>query len=112
MAESGATVLGRDEERPSFVLQLFEVIPELAAQYGINPGGRFIQEDQLGIMHQRRGQAQPPLHTTGYLACQLVARVTQLDEVEQFFQPLAAPQAHAIDRAGEVQVLPHRQLGV
>ena len=44
------------------IVQFADIGPELLAQFDINPGGRLIQHEDRGGVHQRLGDEQTTLH--------------------------------------------------
>jgi hypothetical protein len=52
----------RDEYRLPHPLQFEEQLPKLNACARVETRGRFIENKELGIMHQRPRQAEPLLH--------------------------------------------------
>jgi hypothetical protein len=72
-------VLRRHHEGPPLVTQPTEVIPEPSPQQGVNACRGLIEEDQLGLVQQRRGQRHPPLHPARGFPQQLARVILQLD---------------------------------
>jgi hypothetical protein len=91
-------------------LELLEIIPKFAAQNWIDARGRFVQEDELRLVHNGRRQAQTALHPARQMAHVFVFVARQLHQLQQVIQALVAAQRHAIERGGKIEVLPHAQV--
>ena len=50
---------------------------------GIQTGGRFVQDQELGLVHERSGDQQPPLHPSRQGVDPPVALVLEGDERQQ-----------------------------
>ena len=66
-----AYILGGDKYRAPLFFKLPEMIPKLAPQDGINPGGRLVQEEQLRVVNQGGRQAETAQHTPRNISGQL-----------------------------------------
>ncbi len=59
-------VMRRQHDRDAVVLaQMLEVVPELAARRGIEPGAGLVEQQQLGLVQKRFGQLDAPLKPAG-----------------------------------------------
>ena len=58
----------RDEDRDAVVVQAVEDGPELAPRHRVDARGRLVQQQQLGLGHQRRHERQLLLHAAGQRA--------------------------------------------
>jgi len=57
-------VMRRQHDRHTLVLaQVLEVIPELAARRGVQPGAGFVEQHQRRLMQQSLGQLDPALES-------------------------------------------------
>ena len=77
-------VLGGEEDRHASADQFTEHVPHPAAAARIKPGGRLVQEDELGITEQGHRQIEPALHPAGIGRDRPPGRVDQLELLEQF----------------------------
>src|SRR5215813_1301778 len=58
--------MGRDQNAYVFlVAQNTEVLPEIAARAGIEAGGGFVKEQNVGMVQKVLGELDAALHTTG-----------------------------------------------
>ena len=76
---------GGDQHRHSrrFALQVAHQRPELAARQRVNAGGWFVQNQQIGRMHQRAAQARLLLHPAGELAGGAVGKGREAGRFQQ-----------------------------
>ncbi len=51
-----------EEDGPSLAPQLDEDVADLASSHRVDAVGRFVEDDQLRIVHQRLGESDPLLH--------------------------------------------------
>ena len=58
---------------------------------GSRPGGRLVEEQHLGLVHERRREVEPALHAAGVALDHAVGGVLELDEREQLLRALARP---------------------
>src|SRR5688572_15939178 len=77
----------RHEDGDAVGEELREQLPEFAARHGVNTGRRLVEQNQLGLVHQRAGQRQLLLHATGKPIRQTVAERCELRHLEE---PVAA----------------------
>ena len=63
--------------------QMQEHVAHVEAPQGVEGAGGLVEEDQLGVAHQRLGQAEPLLHALGVLAYAAVAGGADAHQVEQ-----------------------------
>ena len=64
-------------------------ILDFAAADGVQAGGRFVQDDEVGIVDERLGQADAALHALGKLAHHAGAHLAQADHFQKLFVALA-----------------------
>ena len=60
--------VGRDDDRRAVVLDLPQQVVDVEATVWIEPGGGFVEEDNLGSSDERRGEREPLLLATGQAA--------------------------------------------
>ena len=56
---------GHDDGDALLIAQLLQVLPQIAARAGIEAGGRFIEQQDAGPVHQSFGQLDAALHAPG-----------------------------------------------
>src|SRR5450759_728582 len=88
------------------------MVPKFVSQDWIDPRGRFVQEEQLRVVNQSRGEAETTQHPPRNISSQLRTVLIQLDKFQSFLQFLSAEQAHAIQGCRKVKVLPYSQVGI
>ena len=76
-------VVGREKDRLPAVLESLEHIPDLASGVRVEPGRRFVEKDDLGIVDQRGGDPEPLLEAAGEGVELSVGFVAQVGEVHQ-----------------------------
>ena len=79
--------VARDEDRRAGRSKAPEVRPELDAERGVDADRRLVEEDHLGLVHERAREREPAAHAAGELQRGRPLPIAQLDEVE-----------HAVDR--------------
>lgn len=104
-------VVGRHQHRGSGIGQLEQRLPEIAARFGIDRAGRFIQEQQFGRMHHGAGQGQALLLSTTERTGQLRLPVLQPVLLQQCVHLLPGLRTRQVLDGGEkLQVFAHRQV--
>ena len=103
----------REHQRGAALLELVQLVPQQVACLGIEAGGRLVEQQQVGLVDQRSGDAHAPLLPAGQWLDLTAGAVAELDEVEQFGGPLAGVATADVEvpRVDD-QVLEHGQLGV
>jgi hypothetical protein len=76
----------------------------------VEPVHRLVQEEQLGVGQQARGDPQPLTHAHGVLRDPVVAAAGQADPLQR--RPDAVPRGRLACRSQKPQVLPAREMGV
>ena len=96
-----------------FVLQIVHQLPKLAARQRVHAGGGFVQNQQIGAVHQRAAQAQFLLHAARKFPC---GTVWKRGESRGFQQPCNARFAFGGGKPEQprvkVDVFPHGQRGI
>ncbi len=75
--------MGGEQDGLAPAQQLLEAVPDQMSRLRIEPGGGFIQEQQLRVIDQRAGQRKPTLHATGEFADARVTLAGQPGEIEE-----------------------------
>ncbi|OIQ64912.1 hypothetical protein GALL_535350 [mine drainage metagenome] len=84
--------------------------PKLIARKRIDPGCRFIEDEEVRVVHQRAAQAELLLHSARELAGRPVAKRREAGGSEEFVDTLLALRLRvAAQAAEEVQVFEYRQ---
>ena len=55
-------VVGGEHQRDALTLELVEALPQQVARLRVEPGGRLVEQQQLGLVDQRAGDREPALH--------------------------------------------------
>ena len=77
-------VLGGEEHGHALVVgQPRDLLPERAAALRVQAGGRLVQEQDPGRVHERQRQVEPALHSARVAADATVGRLGQPDALEQ-----------------------------
>src|SRR6266536_2082284 len=81
--------VGSDDDGNAFLVpQDLQVLPEIAPRAGIEAGGRFIEQQNLGMMEEALGQFNAPLHSTREGLHPVARAVEQSDPGQNLFNPL------------------------
>ncbi len=76
-------VLGRQEDGGAVGVELLHLLPDRLAADGVEPGRRLVQEEHAGLVDERRGEIEPPLHAARVGADPAVGGLGQPDPLEQ-----------------------------
>ena len=83
-------VVGREHQRDTALFEPVEAIPQHVAGLRVETGGRLVEQQQFGLVDQRPGDRDAPLHATGQRLDLAVGTVGELHELEQLVRaPLA-----------------------
>ena len=81
---------GHENRNADFLAELADVVPDGAAGLRIEAGGRFVEEQHLGMMHQAAGDFEAALHAAGKSPHDRFAAIGQGDHFEHLGDPLHA----------------------
>ena len=106
-------VVRREHEGHALLLEPEQPVPDHVPRLRVEPGRRLVEQQQVGVVDQRAGDREPPLHAARERLDLVAGALGQLDEVEQLVDPrlqLAPrePEVAAVDE----QVLADGQLDV
>ena len=96
----------RQQDRLAARQQRLQPLPDQMARLRIEPGGRLVHEDQVGIVDQRPRQRQASLHAARQLADPRRPSGGQAGELQQLRQRaratsrIAQPEVATVDDAG------------
>src|ERR1700730_10672974 len=77
----------------------------------IHSGGRLVEQEDSGAMHQSRGEIETPLHPAGESTRVIVTAAFQPDQVQQLADPaFEYRSAHTIDASKKAQIFRRGQL--
>ncbi len=76
-------VLRGEEHRGAGVDELLDHVPQLGSPLGVEAGGRLVEEQDGGLVDERRGQVESSAHPTGVGAHEAVGGVDQVEPFEQ-----------------------------
>ena len=83
-------VLGGEEDGRALVVQRPHLLPDRLAADRVEAGGRLVEEEDAGLVDQRRGEVEAALHPARVAADPAVGRRGQVDPLEQIVgAPLA-----------------------
>ena len=83
-------VVRRQQDRRALGVDPLDVVPQLEPQLDVDAGGRLVEDQQAGAMHQRAREDQPALHAARQRARAVIALLGQREGVEQLGDALAA----------------------
>ena len=93
-------VVGGQDERHALLLEAVEPVPEEMPCLGVEPGGRLVEQQQVGLVDEPPGDDQASLHAPREWLDLVAGALRELDEVEQL--PGARPRL----RVRQVEVAP------
>ena len=103
--------MGTDDDRLAVIPQFLQDFLEFKPASGIQAGRRFIQNEKLGIVDQRPGQAEPLLHAPGKLIHIALFLSLQMHHFQQMSaQSAGLPRLHAVGTGIEFQIFHHLQI--
>ena len=103
-------VVRADEHGDAARGELVQLVPEIAPRLRIDAGGRLVQQQQLRLVQQARGERQALLPAAGKLARELVRAIGEAESRERVLDALVATSSIEYMRADEAQVLADRQV--
>src|SRR5581483_8854437 len=110
-ADLGQDVRGQDDG--VLAAQAFDELSGLIDLLGVETDGWLVQDDDVGIVDQRLGDAHPLLVALRELAYELAAHVFDLTGVQSVLEPLAdAARRQPLEPGDELEVRLDRHLGV
>ncbi len=83
-------VLGGEKHGGPRTDQLADDLPHGSAAAGVEPGGRFVEEDEPGVTDEGHRQVEPASHASRVGGCRPPGGVGQVEAVEQLVDPSAA----------------------
>jgi hypothetical protein len=106
-------VMRRDEHRrPGGAPQICDVPPHVGPALRVQPGGRLVEEDQFGGVHQAQRDVQPALLPAGQRLHVATAQARQIQTLQQFLRPApGVGGAHPVELRLEDQLLAHPGVG-
>ena len=103
-------VVRADQHRDAARGELVQLVPEIAPRLRIDAGGRLVEQQQLRLVQQARGERQALLPAAGQLAGELVARDRRGRAARAPPRRACAPSSIAVHARDEAQVLADRQV--
>ena len=88
-------VMGGQQNGAARQLELFDQLPELAAGLRVEAGGGLVEEQKIGIAHQRAGQRQPLFLPAGKAAHARFALLLELHQRDDFGRCRPVPEEAA-----------------
>src|SRR5439155_9760087 len=101
----------RHDDGQSARQELGEEFPELAARYGVNAGGRLVEQQELRLVYERARERELLLHPARQSIGAASPERRELRHLEQPIACVLVP-AHAVDLGKEGDVLVDRQVAV
>ena len=80
-------VLRREEDRRALAVDPAQLLPDRQPAGRVEAGGRLVEEQDLGLVHERRREVEPALHAAGVALDHAVGGVLELDQLEQLLRP-------------------------
>jgi hypothetical protein len=104
-------VRGEEDRRPRRLVEGDEQLPEAPLGQQVEPDGRLVEEQDLGVVQQARGQLAAHPLAQGQVAHRLVEEVAGVEQLAELGHPaeLTVP-VHAVDRCQHAQRLARAQL--
>src|SRR5439155_20073577 len=112
------TVRGDVARQPHgpFASELLDQVPRLARLAGVEAGGRLVEDEGVGLVHYRLGQAYPLAETTREPADDLLASVGEAACIDRVVDVCASPRwrhtaqlAHQRQEAGHAHLVVERR---
>ncbi len=91
-------VVRGDHDRAALGRDRADHVPQVASRLRVEAGRRLVEEDDLGLVHEREGDREPLLLAAGELACERARLRLEPDRLEQPLDALAARGARRTGR--------------
>ena len=106
--------MGGDEDRhPVVARQIDHQLPEQIAGHGIDPGGRFVKNQQLGFMDHGHGQGQTLAVAERQLFRQAVLNLAQAEPLDHLVHPRRNVGFDELEQPRvQHQILAHREFAI
>ena len=101
---------GEENGFSAFVAQPPDKGADLRDSDGVEPVGRFIQNEKLRVVHHRKGDRQPLLHAERILGKQLFIPIGKSNQVQGVFDRVTA--GYAPQGGKDAQILRRRQIRI
>ena len=82
-------VVRRDDEGDALALEPEQPVPQHVSRLRVEPGGRLVEEQHLGVVHEAARDGEPALHPARQRLDPVVAALGELGELEQLVGALA-----------------------
>ena len=86
-------VVRRDDERDALALEPEQPVPQHVPRLWVETGGRLVEEQHLGVVHEAAGDGEPALHPARERLDPVVAPLGELGELQQVVGAARAPRA-------------------
>ncbi len=98
-------VVRRVEQRLAAAAQLLEVVEDGVAALRIDADGRLVEDQDVGVVDQRGGDVEAPLHAAAEGRRLVLGAIGQADQLQRRVDALAQQRAgEAVERAEQLQV--------
>ena len=104
-------MMGGENDGGSLPGNVADDVEDVVAALGIDPHGRLIEQQGLGLMHQPNGQIQAPLHAAGESRDRFAGAVRQAHAFQQLLCIfLQSGPRYAVQTTPEAKVFPSAEL--
>ena len=79
---------GEQDGHAQLVVEPLHLLPHAGAADRVEPGGRLVEEQHVGVVHQRGGEVEPATHAARVGVDAPVERVAEVDQRAELDQPL------------------------
>ena len=81
---------GEEDRHAELVVEPAHLVPHAGPADGIEAGGRLVEEQDLGVVHERGREVEPALHAARVGADRAVERVAEVDQLAELARPAVA----------------------
>ncbi len=79
---------GEEDGHAEVLVEALHLLPDAGPADGVEPGGRLVEEQHVGVVHERGREVEAPAHAPRVGRDAAVERVTEVDERPQLDQAL------------------------
>ena len=90
---------GEEDGHPELVVEPPHLLPHAGAADRVEAGGRLVEEQHVGVVHQRGGEVEAAPHAARVGVDAAVERVAEVDELAELDEPLSISSLRAARRA-------------
>ena len=92
------SVVGGEDDRHAAAAEAVDQIPDRVGRIGVQSQGRFVEEEQVGVVQEGAGEIETAAQAAGEGAAEVVGAVVEVGRLQQFVDPRRALAAGQIEK--------------